>query len=291
MLTTLLAQLNKPYPTVQESRLKWRMLLIISLFISLFLFIFRPYGLESLELHETYHFLGFGSVTAIVMWLFYFGLPWLQPGFYDEDQWTIGKEFGATLSIILFIAAGNWMYTLATGLSEVSIINLGYSLVITAAVGIFPVAGIIAWTYIRTLKQTLSEAEKLDRQLLEYSHQPAGLSEGQLIISDEEGKEKIILDQEQLLYIAAAENYVEVFYLENKQLRKKLLRNTLQQVEEMLRPFHNMFRCHRSYLINFKKLVHIQGSAQGYRIQLQEVPILLPVARSRTQTFKQLIQG
>lgn len=291
MLTQLLFQLQKPYPTVQESRLKWRMLAIISVFICLFLFIFRPYGLESLPLQQSYHFLGFGGVTAVVMWLFYFGLPWLQPGFYDEDQWTIGKEFGATLSIILLIATGNWMYTLATGLSEVSIINLGYSLVITAAVGVFPVAGIIAWTYIRTLKQTLNEAEKLD-QVLVRQHAPAiPINAGQLTISDEEGKEKLTLDQQQLLYIAAAENYVEVFYLDNKQLRKKLLRNTLQEVEEVLKPFDFMFRCHRSYLINFNQMVHVQGSPQGYRVQLQEVPVLLPVARSRTQSFKQRIQG
>ncbi len=291
MIHDLLAQLKKPYPTIQESRLKWRMLVTISLFISLFLFIFRPYGLERLPLEQSHHFLGFGGVTAVVIWIFYFGLPWLKPGFYDEDQWTIGKEFGATLSIILVIAAGNWLYTLLTGLSEISMVNLGYSLVITAAVGIFPVSGIIAWTYIRTLKQTLTEAEKLDSQLLQQQQKPDADTAAKLTITDEEGKEKLHLELEQLLYIAAAENYVEVFYLENNQLRKKLLRNTLQEIVEKLAPFDAIFRCHRSYLINFKQLLHIQGSPQGYRIQLREVPVLLPVARSRTAAFKQRLQN
>ena len=291
MLHQLRTQLQKPYPSIQHNGLKWRLIFSTSLFISLFLFIFRPYGLESLAQKEFYHFVGFGGVTAVVMWLFYFGLPLLKPGLYDEDQWTIGKEFSSTIAIILLIATGNWLYTLRTGLSQVSLINFGYSLGITAAVGTFPVAGIITWTYVRTLKKTLSDAEKLDQQLLHKSAQAAAAPTGKLTISDDEGKDKIELAQEQLLYVAAAENYVAVFYLENNQLRKKLLRNTLQQVEEMLSPFEMMFRCHRSYLINFNHLLHVNGSAQGYQIQLQEVPIMLPVARSKTQAFKSRIQG
>lgn len=291
MLPQLRAQLRKPYPAVQDKRLKWRMLIVISGFISLFLFVFRPYGLESLVADEYYHFIGFGAVTGLVMWLFYFGLPVLLPGFYDEDSWTIGKEFSATLSILALISTGNWLYVLSAGLSEVSIINLGYSLGITTAVGIFPVAGLIAWTYIHSLRQTLNEAQKMDEQLLHKTTKVSQISTDKITISDDEGKEKIELSSEQLLYIAAAENYVEVFYLDNSQLRKKLLRNTLQAVEEMLQPFDNMFRCHRSYLINLNRLLHVDGSAQGYRLQLDEVPVLLPVARSKVQAFRSRIQN
>lgn len=291
MLDTLLNHLRKPYPTVLEKRLKWRMLITISLFISLFLFIFRPYGLEMLAPTQYFHFIGFGSVTAVVMWLFYFGIPWVLPNFYDEDQWTIGREFVSTLAIILLIATGNWLYTLTAGLSQVSIINLAYSVGITAAIGIFPVSGIIAWTYIRTLKQTLSDAEKLDTQLHQKSVQSPAFSPAQITITDEEEKEVLVLDEEQLLYIAAAENYVEVFYIDNNQLRKKLLRNTLQQVEELVQPFEQMFRCHRSYLVNMNQLLHITGSSQGYRIQLKQVPVLLPIARSKVQSFKSRMQA
>ena len=60
---------------------------------------------------------------------------------------------------------------------------------------------------------------------------------------------KFVANPESLLYIAAEENYINIFYMENRKEKCYVLRNSMKSVEEICLE-NGMIRCHRSFYIN-----------------------------------------
>ncbi|GAB5553987.1 MAG: hypothetical protein Sapg2KO_35780 [Saprospiraceae bacterium] len=82
-------------------------------------------------------------------------------------------------------------------------------------------------------------------------------------------KEIIRLDLQEIAYVKAADNYVEIYYLQEQQLQMKLLRSTLKKINSKAPA---LVRAHRSYLIN---PVHFQqwSSPNSILIAQTEIPI------------------
>ncbi|MEM6738454.1 MAG: LytTR family transcriptional regulator DNA-binding domain-containing protein, partial [Bacteroidota bacterium] len=78
-----------------------------------------------------------------------------------------------------------------------------------------------------------------------------------IVITSENQKEHFHVKANNLLFIKAAHNYVEVFFRSQQNVKKQLLRKTLKGIggEYLSSPF--LVRCHRSYLINPNNIDHI----------------------------------
>lgn len=77
---------------------------------------------------------------------------------------------------------------------------------------------------------------------------------------------------EDLICISSADNYVEVNYLSNGQLHKKLLRNTLKAMQDEM---PDLLKVHRSHLINPMHFKEWKGSN---RIALTQIE--LPISKA-----------
>lgn len=60
---------------------------------------------------------------------------------------------------------------------------------------------------------------------------------------------KIVLTAPAVLYIAAEENYVNIYYQENGRIKEYCLRNSMKAIDELCQD-NGLIRCHRSYYIN-----------------------------------------
>lgn len=60
---------------------------------------------------------------------------------------------------------------------------------------------------------------------------------------------KIVLSAPAVLYIAAEENYVNIYYLENGRIKEYCLRSSMKAIDELCQD-NGLIRCHRSYYIN-----------------------------------------
>lgn len=60
---------------------------------------------------------------------------------------------------------------------------------------------------------------------------------------------KIVLMPQNVLYIAAEENYVVIYYNENDRVREYVLRSSMKAIDELCQE-NGLVRCHRSYYIN-----------------------------------------
>lgn len=84
---------------------------------------------------------------------------------------------------------------------------------------------------------------------------------------DENGKLKLSIQLDDLLFLEASDNYVSINYIHNQKISKYMVRNTLKNLEPKLQNF-DIVRCHRSFLINFNKVKILKREKDGLYLEL-----------------------
>ncbi|HAA11315.1 MAG TPA: hypothetical protein DCE41_06270 [Cytophagales bacterium] len=111
------------------------------------------------------------------------------------------------------------------------------------------------------------------------------------VLLAENGKPALQLYPGAVRYLMSDGNYVEVFYYEPTQgLQKKLIRNRLGTLKEML-PEAEFFACHKRFVVNLSAIREVRGNARNLEIRLEEVPDWIPVSRSQVANLQTLIQS
>jgi hypothetical protein len=220
---------------------------------------------------------GYGVVCFGVLLGWFLGVPRLCSPIFREDRWTVWKEILHMLACVLAVCAGNILFTHFYFHEAFSSQLVTRFLWWTFIVSILPITLMVLFRQISLMKTFGREAAELDKQLRESrSMVPAGPPTPVSPSSPHPGK---------FLYAEAADNYVKVFYTHEQQL----IRSTLRQLEETFQGNERIFRCHRTYLVNLDKVVHISGNAQGYKLHLEGVGQVIPVSRSLNGQIANLV--
>ncbi len=285
-------KLRRPYLLEISSARRWQTCLLYSGFVFLFLFVFRPFGLSELPNGILTASLGYGFTTFAVMALLNLALPPLFSTYFSEERWTVGRELTWTALNIALIGLANLVYSGSIQFFSFSFGSLLIMEGFTLAVGIFPVGISILLKESRLKKKYEQRSEAINQVLDE---QPPVLipppSSEQLLLPSETSADNFSLSVEKLLYIRSADNYVEVFYKGLYAVERKLLRNSLKNIAEALQDRPNLFRCHKSYLVNLGQVHHVSGNAQGYKLHLRELDQLIPVSRQWNEEIKSRLSG
>ncbi len=176
--------------------------------------------------------------------------------------WTLWSVVWLSTGIFFYYNfLGNWHDFILSSYFEF-IGNIG-------SMSIIPIVGIYFYLRIKGLKQTLNQDYK----------SPEPNSQNTIInITAENGKDKLSLPLANMVYLEAEDNYVAVHHLKDDKLVKTLIRKSLKSVqEEKLNP--QLFRCHRSFMINLVHLQHLQGNKNKLNVQLAYVNTPIAVSR------------
>lgn len=92
--------------------------------------------------------------------------------------------------------------------------------------------------------------KKQQLELLTQGRSIIETSRNMIPFRDEKGILRFSIKMENLLYLEASDNYVNVYYLNNEKVNRFLLRNSLKNIEEGFKSAE-IIRCHRSYMVNF----------------------------------------
>ena len=92
-----------------------------------------------------------------------------------------------------------------------------------------------------------------------------------------------------LLYVEAVGNYVKVYHLQDGQVRADMLRATSKQMEEDLRDYPMIVRCHRAFLVNLAQVEQIVSRAGAMQLVIKHCNDSLPVSRSHAAHVKAAI--
>jgi DNA-binding LytR/AlgR family response regulator len=169
-----------------------------------------------------------------------------------------------------------------------SILSFTVFIGIVFIVNIIPVSIIILGHYIYILKKEIKVTNQINRSITEKDVNEN--SSGTITISAINNKENITLKLSDLLYIASADNYIDVYYLEQGLVKHNLLRNTLNNIEEQTSgSYPDIKRCHKSYIVNTSLVKSVFGNASGYKIELKGAKFPIPVSRKyKDDLFKHL---
>ncbi len=267
--------LNQPYPRDKQNSRRWLLTSAgAGLFVALFLIIFQPFGSAEWDAsRKPFVLAGYGLVTFACLALAGLFLPYFFKNFFDEKNWTVGREILWNVFIIIFIAFGNLTYsswTLGEGFG-----NVFAWLGITAAVGIIPSTVITLLSYNRLLRKYAATDLHVGREKTEST---PDLPNWQITFVAENNKDTLIVSVDDLQFIESADNYSEVVYVADNKIRKVLLRGSLTRFEEQAH-HPDIIRCHRSYVVNLRQVESVSGNAQGYKLRLKNYPTPIPVAR------------
>ncbi len=97
---------------------------------------------------------------------------------------------------------------------------------------------------------------------------------------DEKGILRISIKYNNLLYLEANDNYVNIYHEAQGKIENFLLRNSLKKIENTMQKYH-LLRCHRSYMVNFSKIRMIYKNSMGFIIELEcNEKIQIPVSKN-----------
>ena len=293
-ITSLLKQ---PYPLVLDHRRQVALAVGSGLFVALFLTVFQPFGLQQwTSPHKVPVLLGYGMVTTAGTLFLELGVRQL-PSVFAEERWTVGKHIAWVTFHLLTIGLGNTLYSSWLGFIQFSPVAFVQFLFITLAVGIFPVAAGTVLHYLRQVRQHVARAEAVnqalpDRRMEVSDRHSAGRPSAAaafdvLELVAENGKDRVRLPADALLFIESSDNYATLWVNENGKVRKELIRSSLGRLEDQI-PYPYVRRCHRSYIVNLRNVQSVSGNAQGYKLHFAPLDEPVPVARQYRQILQQL---
>lgn len=200
--------------------------------VVVFLFVFRPFGLAVDSAAEALVLLGIGPLSFLVM-LAIHALP-LRRG-----PWRTVVALGAmVISITAYVAAwSQGVRVFETGLAVALVAGL------TAAI-------VFLWNRGRIPEQ-------------EFHGRPidGAVSNRPIKLSGESEQEILQLSPDELLFLSANGNYVDVHYRKGHDMAKSMLRSSLAGLAAQV-PGNVLIQCHRSHFVNLavaRRIVRVKG--------------------------------
>ncbi len=282
--------LVQPYPFEKSKVRILSELTGVSLFVSLFLIIFQPFGSDEIVREgKTWILWGYGFVTFFVLLFDMFILPVIFPFVFNEEKWDVLHELCYDFWHIISIGIGNSLYSYYMGPNELNVITVLGVILTTLSIGIFPISASVLVIQNRLLKKYAESTREINRKI-KSPENVLSVEQSQVIeITSESEKEKLVLRPHNLLLIKSIDNYVEVYSNSENKIKTTLLRSSLKRIEENLGSYPVLFRCHRTYMVNVKNISNVTGNSQGYKLSFNSINFSVPVSRSYSKTLLKLL--
>ena len=229
---------------------------------------------------------------------YWFNIPWWKLLLYSSAVILTGVLVVVISRVLMFYTTRgrfwlNYWYYIIWVLSEVFFMALFYTLFEILIFGDDREFGVLLKLSVQNTALVLllpysamwlyfsNREKKLQLDKLTQGELPAIVTSNSMIpFHDEKDVLRISVKQDNLLYLEASDNYVNICYLNKGKISKYLLRNTLKKMENLFEKTE-IVRCHRSYMVNFDKVKVIRKEKEGLQLELDLPSVIdIPVSRS-----------
>ncbi|HAF29925.1 MAG TPA: hypothetical protein DCG75_12860 [Bacteroidales bacterium] len=279
--------LNQPFPKADS---KWKLIILISLFVSLFLIVFQPFGINLMKGHNKYIILlSYGLVTFFTLVINLIIIERIFPKTFNERNWTIGKEFAWLLWIIFSIGLGNAFYT--NYFINYFQFNFRFFIQfqsITFTVGVIPITMLIITKQKYLLRKNLESASELNKNL---NSEKTDLNQNKLIhFFADNDKDFVEFDVNDFYFIESSGNYVELYLIKENKIARKTFRSTLKRSLDFFIDSPEVIQCHRAFIVNTTKISIAKGNSQGLILNLENCDYEIPVSRNYVDMVRNQIK-
>ena len=270
--------------------------IISTTFMVVALAVFKPFGLDAWQWQAYIHLVVLGVIGFSVCMMTDIILKYVvkMPRSYKKGvEYIIRRNFWFQLINTPLVALGICFYRHFAMSDKVesnlfSFANFLETLVIIAfcsfAIGLY-------WRFkfrSRYLAEELAETKLLNEQLKAIKPSPVSSAPADLTLTGTTN-ETVMLQVSDLLYIEAVGNYVKVYHLRDGAVRADMLRATSKQIEEELRDYPMIVRCHRAFLVNLAQIDQVIYKSGSMQLVMKLCPESIPVSRSKISLIKEAI--
>lgn len=270
--------------------------IISTTFMVVALAVFKPFGLDAWHWQAYIHLVVLGVIGFSVCMMTDIILKYVvkMPRSYKKGvEYIIRRNFWFQLINTPLVALGICFYRHFAMSDKVesnlfSFANFLETLVIIAfcsfAIGLY-------WRFkfrSRYLAEELAETKLLNEQLKAIKPSPVSSAPADLTLTGTTN-ETVTLQVSDLLYIEAVGNYVKVYHLRDGAVRADMLRATSKQIEEELRDYPMIVRCHRAFLVNLAQIDQVIYKSGSMQLVMKLCPESIPVSRSKISLIKEAI--
>lgn len=279
-MMNLIRKLNRPYHFNNNWQFHLLQALIFGAFVFLFLEIFRPFQIGRMSGNIHLMIMGFGLVTSVVMIFLNVLVPLFPLSYFNEEKWTVGKELFYSFINVSAIGFFNFLYFgMLTSLTLRGLLWFQFS---TWAVGLLPLTIMVLYKETQLRKRYEKEAADINNQLNTIAAGTKVLS----IVSNNLNEPALEIPLNNLLYCQSQGNYVDVVYLDHE-VKTAVIRRTLKELEAEFHSIFELFRCHKSHIVNLAQVERVTGNSQGYKLSLKGIEEKIPVSRQHHAEIKE----
>ncbi|MBN1788885.1 MAG: LytTR family transcriptional regulator [Bacteroidales bacterium] len=248
--------------------------------IFLFMLFFQPFPIRFTELNNVLVFnAGFGAIVFILLYI----IQLLSKTFRLPDMEVMSYFNGFVLFVVSSVAFT--FYLMYVGRTAINFYSVSKIILICIALPA------ILWIY-RIRNELKQENDSLNREnvLLQSRLRDRNETPAQNIVefySADSASELLRLSISDILLIKSADNYVEIYYIDHDNIRKRLVRNTLKNIEQMLRPYDQFIRCHRTFIIHVGHIERIHLKINSSYVVLKKMDERIPVSRPYVLKLKE----
>lgn len=238
-----------------------------SIGIFLFILFFSPFDASYSNVNNLIIFFsGFSGIVFIFNNLFYIVIPYLFNNSIKVTEWEFGPPFILSALAVVFNSVAFTFYLRYVGKTGISFyIVFKIVIICLSVVVIMRMLYRLRWQYYQLNGKAIDLNEDVEVKI-----------PNKIELSSENKSEKAELSFNNILSIKAADNYVEINYLHKEDIRKKLLRNSLKNIESQLKTYSNFVRCHRTFIVNLNNVKKLTKNYKGTFLELdnkEQIPV------------------
>ena len=273
---------------------------ISTTFVIVALAVFKPFGLDTWQWQAYVHLAVLWIIGISICMLTGLILKYVvrMPRSYEKGvEYVIRRNLWFQLINTPLVALSVCFYrhfVLSNGTenNQLSVVNFIESLLIIAfcsfTIGLY-------WRFkfrSKFLKVELEETKQLNDQLtkVEKVEREEVAEKGGALVLTGTTNDTVTLQVADLLYVEAVGNYVKVCRLREGVVQTDMLRATSKQIEDELRDYPMVVRCHRAFLVNLAQVEQVVSHAGSMQLMIKHSHDAIPVSRSNMTQVKETIK-
>ncbi len=265
----------------------FRTYLAIAILVFIFILFFQPFDIEKFEYENNLVFVaGFG--VLVLLFLFVSQILFQTSLIQTENE---SQDHTIYLPLYYFTQVATTslafiFYLRFVGLNSITFSTVARVVLICISLPVTMFLHTRLGSYRIRLKNLSAEKRSLQDKLKRYAENYAN-KYVEIISENNQDNFKILVSD--IVYVKSADNYIEVGYQEEGLVRKKMIRGTLQNVEQQLAEFNNFIRTHRTSLVNIHYIKELNKNFNTYWLSLYHSKESIPVSRQHLLAVKELL--
>jgi DNA-binding LytR/AlgR family response regulator len=263
------------------------LLLSISFGEFLFVLFFQPFPFAGFDFNNTLLFVGgLGSIVFIIMVLARITIPWIFSKKYQEEKVFLLSSYFTGFMILVVSSIASIFYIRYVGLVSISF----FITVKVVLICLVPPIVLGLYDMMKELKQQnellVVERKIVQKQIEKYEEDNLNKS---IEFISENSSENLSLLVSEIALIKSADNYVEIVFREEENFKKKLIRNTLKNIELQIKQYSNFLRCHRICIVNLHYIEKLVRRDHNHWVIIKGSDEKVPVSRQYLLKLKEAL--